>query len=113
MRNRNLVFGLILVICIALTFTAGCTSLKDNSPVSSSLLNNAVAQYRTGADPVTGRNGQVDLAWEQLCLATGYELQIAKDQDFTLRINPAVNSAGAISCRCRFDYPRHGFDQYD
>ena len=54
-------------------------------------------KYMTGADPVTGRNEQIDLRWEQLCLATGYELQIAKDRDFTLRINPAVNSAGTIA----------------
>jgi hypothetical protein len=54
-------------------------------------------KYMTGADPVTGRNEQIDLRWEQLCLATGYELQIAKDKDFTLRINPAVNSASTIA----------------
>jgi len=46
---------------------------------------------------VTGRNEQVDLAWEQLCLSTVYQLQIAKDRDFTLRINPAVNSSLSIS----------------
>jgi hypothetical protein len=32
-----------------------------------------------GADPVTGRNQQIDLSWEQLCLSTVYELQVAKD----------------------------------
>jgi hypothetical protein len=93
MKNRNLVFGLILVICVALILATGCASLQDKTPASSA----SILQYRTGADPVTGRNGQVDLAWEQLCLATGYELQIAKDQDFTLRINPAVNGAGEIA----------------
>ena len=61
------------------------------------VLKSPADQYLIGADPVTGRNQQVDLAWEQLCLATGYELQIAKDDKFTLRINPAVNSAGTIS----------------
>jgi hypothetical protein len=50
-----------------------------------------------GADPVTGRNGQIDLAWEQLCLSTAYQLEIAKDIDFTLRVNPAINSAGNVS----------------
>jgi hypothetical protein len=48
-------------------------------------------QFLVGADPVTGRNSQIDLAWEQLCLTVWYQLQIAKDKDFTLRINPAVN----------------------
>ena len=61
------------------------------------ILKSPADKYLIGADPVTGRNQQVDLAWEQLCLATGYELQVAKDKDFTLRINPAVNSAGTIS----------------
>ena len=57
----------------------------------------SVDKYLVGADPVTGRNEQVDLAWEQLCLSTVYQLQIAKDRDFTLRINPAVNSSLSIS----------------
>jgi len=56
-----------------------------------------VDRYLTGADPVTGRNQQVDLAWEQLCLSTIYQLQIARDSDFTLRINPAVNSSMSVS----------------
>ena len=37
-----------------------------------------------GADPVTGRNQQIDLSWEQLCLSTVYELQIAKDRGIYL-----------------------------
>jgi hypothetical protein len=45
-----------------------------------------------GADPVTGRNQQIDLSWEQLCLSTVYELQIAKDKMFTLRVNPAISN---------------------
>jgi len=45
-----------------------------------------------GADPVTGRNQQIDLSWEQLCLSTVYDLQIAKDKAFTLRIDPSVSN---------------------
>ena len=52
--------------------------------------------YLVGADPVSGRNQQVDLAWEQLCLSTAYQLQVAKDKDFTRRINPAVSNAGSV-----------------
>ena len=48
--------------------------------------------FLVGADPVTGRNQQIDLSWEQLCLATGYLIQIAKDEDFTLKIDPTMNS---------------------
>jgi hypothetical protein len=50
-----------------------------------------------GADPVTGRNQQIDLSWEQLCLTTRYLLQVAKDPEFTLRINPAVSNAISIA----------------
>jgi len=46
-----------------------------------------------GADPVTGRSQQIDLSWEQLCLSTVYQLDIAKDSAFTLRI---IVSRGAI-----------------
>jgi len=50
-----------------------------------------------GCDPVSGRNQQVDLAWEQLSLTDRYELQLAKDRDFTLKISPPISSAGNIS----------------
>jgi len=52
--------------------------------------------FLVGADPVTGRNQQIDLSWEQLCLATGYLIQIAKDEDFTLKIDPTLNNATTI-----------------
>ncbi len=50
-----------------------------------------------GADPVTGRNQQIDLSWEQLCLSTVYELQLAKDAAFTLRVNPAISNSSNIA----------------
>ncbi|MCX5997727.1 MAG: hypothetical protein NTV42_09035 [Chloroflexi bacterium] len=50
-----------------------------------------------GADPVTGRNQQIDISWEQLCLSTVYELQVAKDANFTLRINPAISNSRNIA----------------
>jgi hypothetical protein len=49
-------------------------------------------------DPVSGRNDQIDLQWEQLCLADEYQVQIAKNPEFSIivldtgpfpRINPA------------------------
>ncbi len=61
------------------------------------VLKSPADKYLVGADPVTGRNQQIDLSWEQLCLSTGYELQVAKDQNFTLRINPEISSAGHIA----------------
>ena len=65
------------------------------------VLKSPADQFLVGADPVTGRNSQIDLSWEQLCLTVWYQLQIAKDKDFTLRVNPSVNwgngSTGVIS----------------
>ncbi len=42
-----------------------------------------------GCDPVSGRNQEVDLRWEQLSLGDEYEIQIAKDKAFSLRITEA------------------------
>ncbi len=39
-----------------------------------------------GCDPVTGRNASVDMAWEQLCLSSQYQVQIARDPGFTLKM---------------------------
>ena len=55
------------------------------------VLKSPADQSLVGADPVSGRNQQIDLAWEQLCLSTWYQLQIAKDKAFTLRIDPSQN----------------------
>ena len=42
-----------------------------------------------GCDVVSGRNQEVDLRWQQLSLADAYEIQIAKDKAFSLRITEA------------------------
>ena len=41
-------------------------------------------------DPVTGRNSQVDLKWQQLSLADAYEVEVAKDSWFDLIISGAA-----------------------
>jgi hypothetical protein len=50
-----------------------------------------------GSDPVTGRNSQVDLSWEQLSLSDRYELQVAKDPAFDLRVDPAINNTENVT----------------
>ncbi len=40
-------------------------------------------------DPVTGRNQDISFSWQQLSLAIAYELEIAKDEDFSLRVTEA------------------------
>jgi hypothetical protein len=49
-----------------------------------------------GCDPVSGRNQQVDLSWEQLCLAVRYELEIYKDRELTMKVNPAMTNPGGL-----------------
>ena len=39
-----------------------------------------------GCDPVSGRAQEVDLCWEQLCVADAYDIEIAKQPNFAIRI---------------------------
>ena len=57
----------------------------NDAGISSDSLTITVAGNGTtvGYDPVTGRNPDIAFAWEQYCLATGYQLQIANDPGFT------------------------------
>jgi len=47
-----------------------------------------------GCDPVSGRAQEVDLRWEQLCVATGYDIEIGKDAAFTIKVIDWVSEAG-------------------
>ncbi|MCX6005922.1 MAG: hypothetical protein NTZ34_01510, partial [Chloroflexi bacterium] len=60
------------------------------------MLRKPADQALVGADPVTGRNQQIDLSWEQLCLSNAYQLQVAKDKNFTMRIDPEISNASHI-----------------
>jgi len=49
---------------------------------------------QVGCDPVTGRNQGLGLTWEQISLSDQYEIQLAKDDIFSLRlatVEPASN----------------------
>jgi hypothetical protein len=39
-----------------------------------------------GCDPVSGRNQEINFTWEQLCLASAYDIEIAKDAYFTQKV---------------------------
>ncbi len=53
-----------------------------------------------GCDPVSGRAQEVNLCWEQLCVATGYDIEIGKDADFNIRVIDwvPVGNAGSTWC---------------
>lgn len=57
----------------------------NNAGISTESLTVGVTNGNTtiGYDPVTGRNADISFEWEQYCLATGYQLQIANDPGFT------------------------------
>lgn len=37
-----------------------------------------------GSDPVSGQNQDIDLSWQEFCLSSEYQVQIAKDARFTI-----------------------------
>jgi hypothetical protein len=39
-----------------------------------------------GCDPVSGRAQEVNLCWEQLCVASAYDIEIAKTAEFTIKV---------------------------
>ena len=39
-----------------------------------------------GCDPVSGRNQEINLCWEQLCVAQGYDIEIAKNDTFSIKV---------------------------
>jgi hypothetical protein len=39
-----------------------------------------------GCDPVTGRAGEINLCWEQLCVSNTYDLEISKNADFSILV---------------------------
>jgi hypothetical protein len=50
-----------------------------------------------GCDPVSGRASEVNLCWEQLCVSNQYDLEIAKNADFSIRIIDLCSENG---CGC-------------
>ena len=50
-----------------------------------------VATGEIGCDPVSGRAQEVNFCWEQLSLADAYDIEVAKDDEFSLKV---VDMAG-------------------
>ena len=58
-----------------------------------------------GVDPVTGRNSSVDLSWEDYCYSSEYQVQIARDSAFTLKVYDSGTLQPADSVLPAFWYP--------
>lgn len=59
-------------------------SSRDTTTPSPITSQTAPDEAAVGNDPVSGESEEVDLRWEQLCLSSKYQVQIAKDPEFTL-----------------------------
>jgi hypothetical protein len=69
-------------------------AFTDTLARSSPKLNEPAEGVTLTYDPVSGRNQEIDLKWEQLSLGSAYEIEIARDEDFSLRVTeaePATN----------------------
>jgi hypothetical protein len=55
-------------------------------------------------DPVTGRADEINFAWKQLSYSSTYELQLAKDRDFYIRllVNEDITPADPLAPECFF-----------
>jgi hypothetical protein len=58
-----------------------------------------------GVDPVTGRNSAVDLSWEDYCYSSEYQVQVARDPAFTLKVYDSGTLQPADSLSPAFSYP--------
>lgn len=58
-----------------------------------------------GVDPVTGRNSSVDLSWEDYCYSSEYQVQVARDAAFTLKVYDSGMLQPADSVYPAFSYP--------
>ena len=61
-----------------------------------------------GCDPVSGRNQSILMELEQLCLATEYQVQIAKDPKFSLLVFDSGPYAPYSTVSPVFIYPTGG-----
>lgn len=87
---------------------AGDTGTSTLAAVEPAETTNGDAKQTIGSDPVSGRNQQVDFAWEEYCYSSEYQLQIAKDPEFTLIVLDTAAFAPASSMSPAAYYPAGG-----
>jgi hypothetical protein len=56
-------------------------------------------------DPVSGRNSSVDMSWEDYCYSDMYQVQIARDPEFTLKVFDSGIMQPAAVAAPAFWYP--------
>jgi len=97
---------------ISPTTTTAYTLIATNSAGSSTstiiVTVTSAGENLIGCDPVSGRNQGIDFTWEQLCLSSEYQVQIAKDPGFTLIVFDSGAYAPASSTSPALPYPAGG-----
>jgi hypothetical protein len=76
----------------------------NNQPVGNAQQPNNIV----GNDPVSGQSSEVDLRWQDLCQSSEYQVQIAKDPDFTIIVVDTGPFAPASSESPGVYYPAGG-----
>jgi len=66
------------------TYTLTATNEAGTTTRTATVTVKSADETLIGCDPVSGGNEEIDLRWEELCLSTQFQVQIAKDPDFTI-----------------------------
>jgi len=78
----------------------------DTSPVTGT--DTPADEVLIGSDPVSGQSQEIDLSWEDFCLSDQYQVQIAKDTNFTIIVVDTGSFAPASSEAPAVYYPAGG-----
>jgi hypothetical protein len=129
MNRHNLLLLLAITLLVALLGSASCitaASTQETTPTptegntspatpESEASNSPVSTTTTssdntiiGNDPVSGQNEEIDFRWEQLCLSSEYQVQIAKDPSFKIIVLDTGSFAPASSESPGAYYPAGG-----
>jgi hypothetical protein len=84
------------------------TSSSDISASAPETIATPSNETQVGSDPVSGQSQDIDLSWEQLCLSSEYQVQIAKDPGFTIIVLDTGAFAPADSTSPAAYYPAGG-----
>jgi hypothetical protein len=123
-RNKWYLALLITSLIILASAASGClltaasqeTASLPSSTTSSSDISAPIPETtatpsdetKIGSDPVSGQSQDIDLSWEQLCLSSEYQVQIAKDPQFSTIVIDTGAFAPADSTSPAAYYPAGG-----
>jgi len=84
------------------------TSPGDIAESEPEIIDTPSDETQIGSDPVSGQSQDIDLYWEQLCLSSEYQVQIAKDPEFTIIVVDTGDFAPADPTSPAAYYPAGG-----